>query len=281
MILKSLASFCKDCIIKIKGTTQQCECEQTDTSSVTSSATTSEPVNEVVETKNEPVSLTIKTSPYSCSHGKKFKKTPTWIVVHYTACANVSAKSMCKAMQNNTGASSHFYIDDTDVYSAVPLEYVAWHVGDGQCKQPSAYSKKSLEELSNYKCNDWRYDLAAQNHMKWKANNDDFTGNGVSIGVDICVWKRSTATKKATDKDWYCKDAAIDNLAKTVAHLAKKYNIRLEHIIRHGDASGKPCPRPMISLPGDISNNDKKWDEFKSKVADYMDREIAVKTVKG
>ena len=75
---------------------------------------------------------------------KKFSNPPTWIVVHYAACINVSAKSMCKAMKSNTGASSHFYIDEKDIYAAVPLKYVAWHVASGKVQQPKKDKEKSL-----------------------------------------------------------------------------------------------------------------------------------------
>lgn len=194
------------------------------------------------EEQVEPIKINIKKSKYKYSaHGKKFKNPPTWIVVHYTACINVSAKSMCKSMRNNTEASSHFFIDEHDIYSAVPLDYIAWHVGNGKCKQPSSNKKLSLEKLSTYKCRDWRYDLAAKNHLKWISEGEDFLGNSVSIGVDICVKKKSKTTKKATDTDWYFEEGAVENIAKTVAYLANKYNIKEDHIIRHGDATGKLC----------------------------------------
>ena len=87
------------------------------------------------ETDNtEDIHITIHKPKYEYAHGRKFKSIPRWIVVHYTACANVSAQSMCKAMRNNKDASSHFYIDEKDICMAVPLEYIAWHVGNGKCK---------------------------------------------------------------------------------------------------------------------------------------------------
>ena len=188
----------------------------------------------------QPVELNIIHPNYSYAHGKALKD-PKWIVIHYTACANVSAKDMCKAMRNNSEASSHFYIDEDDICSAVPLNYIAWHVGDGKCKQPDPNKKMSLQELSKYKCKDWRYDLAASNHLKWQSNNDDFLGNSQSIGVDICVKKKSTKTKKATDLDWYFDERAVDNTAKLVAYLMKKYSIDINHIITHCMATGKLC----------------------------------------
>lgn len=206
-------------------------------------------------------------------HGKSFKpENIKWIVIHYTACVNVSAKSMCKSMVNNTEASSHFYVDENDIYPAVPLKYVAWHVGNGQCKQPDPEHKKSLKELSNYYAKDWRYDLSAQFHLKCQENNEDFTSNSYCIGTDLCVKKKSNKTKKATDTDWYFEDAAVDNMAKLVAYLMKTYNIDIDHVVRHMNLTGKCCPRPFVSIPGDDSG-ETKWQEFKELVQQYYQYE--------
>ena len=226
----------------------------------------------------EDIHITINKPKYEYVHGRKFKSNPRWIVVHYTACANVSAQSMCKAMRKNMDASSHFYIDEKDICMAVPLEYIAWHVGNGKCKQPGGKNIFSLEELANYKVNDWRYDIAAKNHIEWQSKNDDFLGNSQSIGVDLCCKKASTKTNKATDKDWYFEDLCVDNTAKTVAYLCKKYNIDLDHVIRHCDATGKLCPRPFVSLSDD-ETNDEKWIEFKNSVKSYIDCNIEVEFV--
>lgn len=224
------------------------------------------------------VEVTIKNSKYEFAHGSRFKNgQPRWIVVHYTACAGVSAKNMCKSMSRVKDASSHFYIDSKDIYASVPLEYIAWHVGNGKVKQPSG-KDLTLEELSTLKASDWRYDLAASNHLKWISEDEDFLGNSVSIGVDFCVLKKSTITKKATDTDWYFNPDAVENVAKTVAYLMKKYNIDLDHVIRHGDATGKPCPRPLISILPD-EDNDSEWEKFKEKVSEYRECGVIAKWV--
>jgi N-acetylmuramoyl-L-alanine amidase CwlA len=242
-------------------------------------------VHPSIKKEEEPIEIKIAKPKYEYDHGRKFKKPPTWIVVHYTACPGVSAEGMCRAMRKKSTksdevdvSSSHFYIDEKNICSSVQEEYIAWHVCGGQCKQPDIYNKKSLEELSNYKASDWRYDLAASNHIKWKSLNDDFKGNSQSIGVDICTDKKSLSSRKATDTDWYAEPIAIENTAKTVAYLAKKYNILPDHIIRHGDATGKLCPRFMISI-GEDSSGDVLWSEFKNKVIDYMTKDIIVSFV--
>ena len=232
--------------------------------------------NESMPVKKEPVEIKIHNPIYEYAHGKKFRKQPTWIVIHYTACINVSAKSMCRAMKNNTAASSHFYIDEKDIYAAVPLDYIAWHVGDGKCKQPSINKKMSLQELSKYKSSSWRYDLAASNHLKWQSNNDDFLGNSQSIGVDICVKKKSNKTNSATDTDWYFDERAVDNTAKLVAYLANVYNIDDSRIITHCMATGKLCPQPFVWPP---EVGDREWESFKTKVSEYRKHGIIAKRV--
>lgn len=231
---------------------------------------------EQTSVKKEPVEIKIHNTIYEYAHGKKFKNNPLWIVIHYTGCANVNAKSMCKAMKNNTSASSHFYIDEKDICQAVPLDYIAWHVSDGKCKQPNTYSKKSLDELCNYKAKDWRYDLAAKSHIKWINDGCDFNGNSVSISVDICVKKKNTKTIKATDEDWYFEDLAVDNAAKLVAYLANRYNIDSSHIITHCMATGKLCPQPFTWPP---EEGDKNWAEFINKVNHYREYNINVNFV--
>lgn len=247
-----------------------------DTSNITNNIILED--NQESDKTEKDIHITIHKPKYEYVHGRKFKSSPRWIVVHYTACANVSAQSMCKAMRNNKNASSHFYIDEKDICMAVPLEYIAWHVGDGKCKRPSDKKHISLEELSHYKSSDWRYDIAAKNHIEWQSKNDDFLGNSQSIGVDLCCKKISTKTKKATDKDWYFEDQCVDNAAKTVAYLCNQYNIDLDHVIRHCDATGKPCGRPFVSLSDD-EMNDEKWIEFKNTIRTYTSNVIVAEFV--
>lgn len=260
MIFKSVVSFCKNCLNSIK----ESKCNETNVA-------TGPTIPEV-----ETITLNINKPIYEYSHGKKFKSPPRWIVVHYTGCANVSAKAMAKSMRNNTCASSHFYIDENDICAAVPLEYIAWHVGDGQVAQPDPKNKRTLEQLCQYHAKNWRYDLAASNHINWKNEGCDFKGNSVAIGVDICVKKKNTKTTKSTDTDWYFEDNAIENIAKTVAYLAKEYGIDEGHIIRHGDATGKLCAQPF-TYPFEIG--DKRWKEFKSKVSHYMECHFKVNQI--
>lgn len=267
---KSIVSFCKDCIYLFKEKPTQKTSQQSDFKSASDLNTSSN--------KDNKIFITITKSRYEFSHGKKFKNTPKWIVVHYTACPGVSARGMCKAMSKNEGASSHFYVDEKSIFSSVPLDYIAWHVASGQCAQPIKGKTLSLEELSNYKSKTWRYDLAAKSHLQWKAEGEDFTGNSVSIGVDLCVKKKNLSTKKATDNDWYFEDEAVENAAKLIAYLSKEYNIDESHIITHCMATGKLCPTVWVSKT-DGDGLDELWFDFKKRIAKYKESESIVKYV--
>lgn len=243
--------------------------------SATSSEPTKEEVSKAVPVKEPPVEIIIKNPKYEFAHGSKFKNgQPRWIVVHYTACAGTSAEGMCKSMSKIKDASSHFYIDSKDICASVPLKYVAWHVCGGKVQQPYKDKTLSLEELAKFKADDWRYDLAAKNHLKWKNDGEDFLGNYYSIGVDFCVLKKQTKTKKATDTDWYFNPDTVENVAKTVAYLANVYKIDDSHIIRHGDSTGKLCPQPFVWPP---EKGDAAWEDFKKKVREYRDRGVIAK----
>lgn len=202
--------------------------------------------------------------------GNRFKKTPNWIVVHYTAVIGASAKSCAKSYaKTDKIVSTHFFCDSNDIYRIVDEKHIAWHVGDGQVLQPTKNKKLSLEQLIKYgDTSNWRFKLAAENHKAWKSNGDDFKGNSYAFGVDLCTIKENKKSTSVKDEDWGFNENAIRNAEKCVAYLCHKYNIDLDHVIRHCDATGKPCPRPFVSLScdKDKTNNDNEWLKFKENV---------------
>ena len=175
--------------------------------------------------------------------GKKFKNKPTWIVVHYTGIANASSRSCTKSYTRVKNAvSTHFFCDSKEIWRVVDEEHIAWQCGNGQVVQPKKGKDLSLKEIAEFgDVADWRYSLSANNHIKWKEDGNDFLGNSVSFGVDICTTKKNTESNSVKDEDWDFNEKAVDNAAKVVAYLSMKYDIPLSHVIRHADATGKPC----------------------------------------
>lgn len=208
-------------------------------------------------------------------HGSRFKNgSPHWIVIHYTAIPGASAESCTKSFIRTTeSVSTHFFCDSEGVYRVVDEFHIAWHVCSGQVEQPIKGKKLTNEELVNYgDTYNWRFKLAAENHIAWKNKGEDFIGNRNSFSVDICCIKGSKKSQSVVDQDWAFNPKAIVNAAKTVAYLCRKYNIDLDHVIRHCDATGKPCPRPFVSLSGDkdLNLNDNCWIEFKKMISEYV-----------
>jgi N-acetylmuramoyl-L-alanine amidase len=80
--------------------------------------------------------------------------------------------------------------------------------------------------------------------------------NHNSIGVEICVNE---------DGDY---EKAVDNTIDLVKCLMKKYNIPLDRVVRHYDASRKICPRSMSK------NNWERWWIFKRKLSERTVNEL-------
>ncbi len=56
--------------------------------------------------------------------------------------------------------------------------------------------------------------------------------------------------------------------------LMQRYHIDTSHLIRHMDATGKPCPRPFVSLRADgNAQNDHEWQVFKLMCGQLADGE--------
>ena len=72
--------------------------------------------------------------------------------------------------------------------------------------------------------------------------------NENSIGIEICINK---------DGDY---NKAVGNTLYLVKYLMNNYNIGIDNVVRHYDASRKCCPNTMSQ------NNWLKWTEFKNKL---------------
>ena len=69
--------------------------------------------------------------------------------------------------------------------------------------------------------------------------------NENSLGIEICINMNGNF------------NIAFDKAAELTSFLMKKYNITLENVVRHYDASRKICPNSMSK------NNWEKWNKFK------------------
>ncbi|WP_052356714.1 peptidoglycan recognition protein family protein [[Clostridium] dakarense] len=76
--------------------------------------------------------------------------------------------------------------------------------------------------------------------------------NHTTIGIELCV------NDKKESEGW---GVVKENCIYLVKELMVKYNIPIDRVIMHKDASGKLCPERLID------NNKKEWNEFKENLA--------------
>ena len=82
--------------------------------------------------------------------------------------------------------------------------------------------------------------------------------NSNSIGIEICINSDGNYVQ------------AVKNTAELVRFLMNKYNIDINHVVRHYDASRKSCPNQIIRGVDGIT-----WDNFKQMV---MGSDVSIST---
>ena len=159
-----------------------------------------------------------------------------WIVIHYAGIAVAQGRAAVVArsiQRSEREASTHYVVGEDEIIQLVRDKHRAWHVG--------GYNTKN----------------------KCRAENNN------SIGVDLVEHKLNSKSSSVNDCDWYFTDKVIQDGAQLVAMLADKYDIPMDHIVRHFDVTGKWCPRPFVGKDiNEVTNNtpDNSWLKFKELV---------------
>lgn len=175
---------------------------------------------------------------------------PMYIVVHYSGVKNAGVDAVVDGMlKESQKTSAHFVVNGTRIEQVVSIKKAAWHIGDGA--------------INN------RYETAPLAH-RYEAWLDDVKlirpKNVNSIGVELCVEKAGKG-KSVSDTDWRFNVQTLKTAAELIAFLMQKYDIPITRVIRHADATGKPCPRPFVTLKADGNDdNDILWAAFKSRI---------------
>ena len=149
-----------------------------------------------------------------------------YIVIHYVGALG-GAKANCQYYAGQyVGASAHYFVGfEGEICQSVADEDTAWHCG-----------------ASSYK------------HAECRNSN--------SIGIELCVRKKNTASLGATDKDWYFEDATVAAAVELTRYLMKKYGVPADHVIRHYDVTGKICPNPYV-----YNCTQHVWEQFKKQIS--------------
>lgn len=174
-----------------------------------------------------------------------------WIVEHYTAGvtskAGKGADSIAWFNNPSAGASADFVVDDANVYLKNPdiKNRYCWAVGGG------LYGNKGGKYYG-------------------KAKNTNV------ISIEICSNNKTGKITTPNDPNYYFTDAAVKNAVELTKLLMKMYNIDEDHVIRHYDVNGKPCPG-IIGWNAE-SGDESKWKAFKKALtASDKPKEYVVK----
>lgn len=141
------------------------------------------------------------------NYGEKRNQNIEWIVMHCTNNDGDTAKnnSIYFSRENPRHVSSHYFVDDNDIYQSVLDNYIAYHCGAKEYKH-------------------------------------DFCRNENSIGIEMCDNKKDGKIEPS--------EKMLNNAARLVKELCKKYNIPYTNIIRHYDVTGKICPVYWVENDG-------------------------------
>ena len=181
------------------------------------------------------------TNKFSTVHTTaKANRSIDYIVIHYTAGVTSKSGSAVNTADyfrtTSTQVSADFTVDDSAVvqYNGDIRNRYTWHCGG------SKYNTKGGSLYGICK-------------------------NSNSIGIEICSTNSTGKMQDANDKSYSFSDAAVANAEWLVKKLMAEYNIPADHVVRHYDVTGKPCPG--IVGWNTESGSEAKWQAFKQAIS--------------
>lgn len=196
-------------------------------------------------------------------------RTPKYLVIHYTAGGNSNpgrAGEYQSLWSKPKGGSADFAVDD-------------------------AYWGQYNPDIEHYYCNA----VGSANQYKNSYGGSKYGNQGACnsncISIEVCSsLKKGTSAAIANHAGWYFTNAVLRNAIELAALLMKLYHIDINHVIRHYDVSGKPCPGIIgwnveiinstqaikkdgksHSVPTGERNNDSAWINFKRELKKAYD----------
>jgi len=184
---------------------------------------------------NMAVNITKRTSTTNTTSapGRKI----LYIVEHYTAGVSsrpgAALDTASWFSQSRAQASADFIVDDEYMvqFNPDPRNRYCWAVGG------SNYGNKGGS----------LYGIAR---------------NANSISIEICSTNKTGKMTQPNDNNYYFTEAVVKRAEELTKYLMKEYGIDADHVIRHYDVNGKPCPgiKGWNAECGDES----KWKAFKA-----------------
>lgn len=161
--------------------------------------------------------------------GQRNTKQICYIAIHATANDGDSDEGNAAyfSRPHNPKSSAHYFVDDDSVTQSVPDNYIAYSVGG------SKYTDCAKTGGGKLYC---------------KATNAN------TINIEMCDSQKDGVVM--------AQDATIERTISLVRWLMDKYNIDIDHVIRHFDVNGKHCPVYLM--------NWQAWAEFKARILGYQ-----------
>lgn len=151
-----------------------------------------------------------------------------YIVLHYTANDGDKAENNAKYFQtaHKPASSAHYFVDDYYIVRSVPDNYVAYAVGgDRYFDVEKTGGAKLYKKVTN-------------------AN---------SISIEMCDTKK--------DGKYQASEKTIKRAVDICMELMEKYNIDIDHVVRHFDVTGKHCPVYFM--------DNAAWEGFKKRIRNH------------
>ena len=135
-----------------------------------------------------------------------------YIVIHYVgATGDAKANIKYYNKRTTTKASADFYVGfsgDVWQYNPDPVTRYCWAVG-GRKLSNGGGSLYGIAKNSN------------------------------CVSIEMCV--RNKGSKADTSRDWYFEDATVQSTIELTKELMRRYNVPVDHVIKHYDITGKNC----------------------------------------
>jgi len=175
----------------------------------------------------DPEIITIESNKGNYSKHRDVSKIE-YIVVHYTANDGDTAKGNANYYHNNKlGVSAHYFVDDNTVVQSVPDDYVANAVGGSKWNNEGGRLYKKAMNT-----NSLSIELADPQKL---CNLSEICGPQKDCGD----FKKVMSLGK---EDCRASTETINNALTLVRQKMKEYGVDKDHVIRHYDVNGKPCP---------------------------------------
>ena len=156
--------------------------------------------------------------------GERDLRNIKYIVVHYTGNDGDSDESNANYFKTHVvQASAHYFVDGNSITQSVLDDHVAYSVGG---KKWTDCAKTGGGKL---------YGVVT---------------NANSISVELCDEVKNGKADFT--------ESTIRNAIDLIRLLMKKYDIDLNHVVRHFDVNGKHCPVPFMNADA--------WENFKKRL---------------